>query len=167
MNKIQSSLCSVPLALVLCLFASASLAEGDNIAAPNFQVENIVDGKPLRLDQLRGKVVYLDFWASWCGPCLKSFPFMEELHRQYKDRGLVVVAVNLDQELADAQKFLQENPVTFFIGQNAQGDIAELYDVAAMPSTYIIDADGVIKVVHRGFKSSDKQTLTALIADLL
>ena len=135
--------------------------------APNFSVQHILDGSQISLDQYRGKVIYLDFWASWCPPCLKSFSFMDELQRQYGKQGFVVIAVSLDENNQDARDFLQENPVNFFVGQNAQGDIAESYDVKAMPSSYLIGRDGLIKQVHLGFKSNDKDKLNQLILSLL
>ena len=157
--------------LIAALFlgvAPATGASDDTIElAPNFTVASIFDGRQVSLDDFLGKVVYLDFWASWCGPCLKSFPFMEELHQQYSDQGLAIIAINLDQDPQDAYEFLKDHPVTFFVGQNSAGDIAEQYGVMEMPSTYIVDRLGLIKEVHYGFKSSDKEDIIALVASLL
>lgn len=138
-----------------------------NAPAPNFVVDNLFGGKQIELADFEDKVVYVDFWASWCGPCLKSFPFMQELHEKYADRGLVIIAINLDQDPQDAHDFLEEHPVTFLVGQNAAADIAERYGVIAMPSSYIVGRDGAIKEVHYGFRSKDRNAMATLVENLL
>lgn len=135
-------------------------------AAPNFEVANIHGGR-ISLDEFRGRVVYVDFWASWCGPCRKSFPFMEELHQNYADDGLTVIAINMDKNVEDAQRFLDEVSVTFLIGRNAAGNVAKQFGVQAMPSSFIIDRDGVIQEIHMGFKSGDKKKIISKIGELL
>jgi thiol-disulfide isomerase/thioredoxin len=152
----------------LLLAVSGTVASTESIQlAPNFEVQNLAGGEPVNLDQFQGKVVYVDFWASWCGPCLKSFPFMEDLHRQYKDQGLVIVAINMDQDPQDAHKFLAEHPVTFLVGQDREGTVAEQYGVTAMPSSFVVGRDGLIENVHYGFKSSDKEKIASLISQVL
>jgi thiol-disulfide isomerase/thioredoxin len=135
--------------------------------APNFSITHLLDGKQASLNQYQGKVVYLDFWASWCPPCLKSFPFMEDLQVQYGKEGLVVLAVNLDENIEDAKAFLKEAQASFFVGHNDQTDIATLYGVEAMPSSFLIGRDGSIQIVHRGFKTSDQEKLKKIIAEQL
>lgn len=135
--------------------------------APDFTVQHILDNAQVSLDQHKGKLIYLDFWASWCSPCLKSFPFMNELQEQYRDDGLVVIAVNLDKDNQDALDFLKGTPVSFFVGQDTLGKLATDYDVKIMPSTYLIGRDGQIKEVHHGFKSSDKDRIKQLITSHL
>lgn len=139
---------------------------GKDEAAPRFVVDNFRGGV-ISLDALEGQVVYLDFWASWCGPCVKSFPFMEELQQKYGERGFTVIAVNMDQERDAAASFLAEHRVSFPIGRNPKGDVAELFGVIGMPSSYIIDRDGVIRKTHAGFKSKDKRKITETIEGLL
>ena len=135
--------------------------------APKFSVQNLLDGKHVSLEQLKGKVVYLDFWASWCPPCLKSFPFMEQLKQKYGKRGLVVIAISLDEKFEDAWIFLNQTQASFVIAHNNRGDIATRYDVQAMPSTYLIGRDGKIKLRHLGFNSGDKDTLQRIIESVL
>ncbi len=167
MNKTKSTIIGLTGALLL-VAASVPIASTENAQlAPSFSVQNLAGGASIKLDQFQGKVVYVDFWASWCGPCLKSFPFMENLHQQYSGEGLVVVAINMDQNPEDAHKFLTENPVNFLIGQDRQGSVAEQYGVLAMPSSFVIDRDGLVKHVHYGFKSSDKEKISSLVASLL
>jgi len=135
--------------------------------APKFSVQNLLDGKHVSLEQLKGKVVYLDFWASWCPPCLKSFPFMEQLKQKYSKRGLVVIAISLDEKFEDAWVFLNQTQASFVIAHNNRGDIATRYDVQAMPSTYLIGRDGKIKLRHLGFNAGDKDKLERIIESVL
>jgi len=145
---------------------SAYSVEVDQMA-PNFSVQNLLDGKHVSLEQLKGKVVYLDFWASWCPPCLKSFPFMEQLKQKYGKRGLVVIAISLDENFEDAWVFLNQTQASFVIAHNISGDIATRYDVQAMPSTYLIGRDGKIKLRHLGFNTGDKDKLQRIIESVL
>ncbi len=145
---------------------SAYSVEVDQMA-PNFSVQNLLDGKHVSLEQLKGKVVYLDLWALWCPPCLKSFPFMEQLKQKYSKRGLVVIAISLDENFEDAWVFMNQTQASFVIAHNIRGDIATLYDVQAMPSTYLIGRDGKIKLRHLGFNASDKDKLQRIIERLL
>lgn len=109
-------------------------------------------GNEFALEAYRGKVVVLDFWASWCLPCRRSFPWMNEMQRKYADAGLVFVGVNLDASPDDAQAFLREFPAAFRIVADPDGELAMHYAVAAMPSSYIIDRDGTIVASHLGFQ---------------
>lgn len=162
-HKIQATV----LTLLVCLTSTLGHAAKSGQQAPNFTVQNLANNSQFSLDQFKGKLVYLDFWASWCPPCLKSFPFMEELKTRYSDQGLVVVAISLDENPEDARAFLKKASASFFVGHNKQGDIATMYNVQAMPSSYLIDRDGNIQQVHRGFKTSDKEKLKNLIASKL
>ncbi len=105
----------------------------------------------ISLKSLRGKVVYLDFWASWCGPCRKSFPWMNEMHRKYSDAGFVVLAVNVDTKPRDAARFLEKNPADFTVAYDREGKLAASIGLKAMPSSYIIAPDGSIVHSHIGF----------------
>lgn len=115
--------------------------------APDFAVND-----KQRLSDLQGKVVYLDFWASWCGPCRKSFPWMNELTEKYNEDEFVVISVNLDAERKAAQKFLAKYPAKFSITYDPEGVIAEQYQVMGMPSSYLINPQGQIAATHIGFR---------------
>ena len=104
------------------------------------------------LEAYRGKVVVVDFWASWCVPCRRSFPWLDEMQKKYEQEGLVVVGVNMDADQADAESFLREYPVGFHIVRDPDGTLAREYDVIAMPSSYVIDRNGAIAARHLGFK---------------
>lgn len=99
----------------------------------------------------RGQWVYLDFWASWCAPCRLSFPWMNQLQREWSPKGLQVIAVNLDSQRDKALQFLQRHPAQFTVLWDASGQSAKAYDVQAMPMSYLIDPQGHIVSAHRGF----------------
>ncbi|GLR12032.1 hypothetical protein GCM10007907_08220 [Chitinimonas prasina] len=126
-----------------------------------------VQGRQHDLADLRGKVVYLDFWASWCGPCRQSFPWMNQLQQRHAKDGLVVLAVNLDTEAKDAAAFLARYPASFSVLYDATGASAKAWGVKAMPSSYLIDRQGAIRSRHIGFRPSSAAELDAQIAALL
>lgn len=119
------------------------------------------------LSKLEGKVVYLDFWASWCDPCRDSFPWMAELKDKYAAQGLEIVAVNLDKDRATAEKFLHNMKVNFIVAFDTSGDTAAQYKLRGMPGSYLIGRDGNIHASHLGFRDKDKQKLEAAIEKLL
>ena len=104
------------------------------------------------LDAFRGRVVYLDFWASWCAPCLQSFPWMQAMQAAYEPRGLTVVAVNLDQYRKDADRFLAKFHPNFDVRFDPQGEMAERFKIQGMPTGVIIDRHGVARFTHIGFR---------------
>lgn len=115
----------------------------------------------------RGKVVLLDFWASWCGPCRQSFPWMNDIQAKYTDQGLVIIAVNLDQEKQAADKFLAEVPATFKVVYDPDGGSAEQMEVMGMPMSYLIDRQGKLRYRLIGFNSRKKKEHEAHIFALL
>lgn len=121
----------------------------------------------LDLKKLKGKVVYLDFWASWCPPCAKSFPFLNELQHQYYEDGLEIVGVNLDEVPEDAQQFLRKFPADFTIVGDLSKQCAKELGVAAMPSSYLIDRNGVIRHVHLGFRDGQVAELREKVEQLI
>ena len=133
--------------------------------APDFVLPANTD--TVSLDKLRGKVVYVDFWASWCTPCRKSFPWMNEIQSKYKDKGLVVVAVNLDKNKDKANEFLNDFETNFVIAFDPEGKTAEHYKVMGMPSSYLVDRNGHLQLSHIGFRESDTDKLESNIRALL
>lgn len=121
----------------------------------------------IKLSDLKGQVIYLDFWASWCGPCRKSFPWMNTLQSQYKDKGLKIIGVNLDSEPEKADQFLSKVPADFTIAMDPEGKIAELFQVKGMPTSYLIDRQGNLRLQHIGFRQKDTEKLEAKIKNLL
>lgn len=105
------------------------------------------------LDQFKGQVVYVDFWASWCGPCRKSFPWLNAMHDKYQQQGLTIVAINLDEDKAAAEKFLTAFPARFHIRFDPEGKTAQTFDLQGMPSSFIFNRKGELVQQHVGFFS--------------
>jgi peroxiredoxin len=135
--------------------------------APDCALTSINDTQHYDLQQFHGKVLYVDFWASWCPPCAKSFPFMNDLDRDLKDSGLQVIGINLDQAPEDAKTFLAQYPANFTVAADANEKCAKSFDVKAMPSSYLIDRNGVIRHVHLGFRPGEAKELRVLAEQLL
>lgn len=136
---------------VLMLFAGAAAARAE----------------PLDLSKYRGKVVYLDFWASWCTPCHLSFPWMNELQQSYGREGLAVIAVDLDRDRHAADAFLAENRGALDIVYDPKGDIARQFNFKDMPTAILIGRDGRIRTTHAGFVTSQEGAYQADVVQLL
>jgi cytochrome c biogenesis protein CcmG/thiol:disulfide interchange protein DsbE len=134
--------------------------------APAFALPT-AKGEIVALDQLRGKVVYVDFWASWCGPCRRSFPWMNEMQQKYGPRGFAVVAINVDKKRSDAERFLVQHPANFTVVYDEAGSTPTAYGVKGMPSSYLIDARGNVTFVERGFLDENKAELESRVAALV
>jgi len=119
------------------------------------------------LASLQGKVVYLDFWASWCGPCRVSFPQLEQLRRELGPRGFEVLAINVDEVEADARRFLEEVPVSYPVVRDGSGATPRSYGILGMPTGYLIDGSGTVRLVHQGYRKSDGELLRSHIIELL
>lgn len=124
-------------------------------------------GDALDLERYRGKVVVVDFWASWCGPCRQSFPWLNAMQEKYSERGLVVLGVNVDREHGDAERFLREVPAKFPIIYDPAGALAARYDVPGMPSSFVIGPNGEILNRHIGFRLAARAEREAELAKLL
>jgi len=135
-------------------------------AAPAFSLPN-AKGEAIGLDKLRGKVVYVDFWASWCGPCRRSFPWMNEMQQKYGPRGFVIVGINVDKKRTDADRFLGQNPANFTVVFDEAGTTPSAFGVKGMPSSYLIDGRGQVTFVERGFLDEHKAELEQRIAALV
>lgn len=121
-------------------------------ATPPVDFNVLTDDGQMPISKFRGEVVYLDFWATWCGPCRDSFPWMKDMQTKYKDKGLKVVAISLDTDHALARQFADELESNFIIGYDDSGDIADIFKVKGMPTSVIIDRDGLVAEIHEGFR---------------
>jgi cytochrome c biogenesis protein CcmG/thiol:disulfide interchange protein DsbE len=121
----------------------------------------------VKLSDYAGKTVYLDFWASWCGPCKQSFPWMNDMHARYAAQGLRVVAINVDQKADDAQAFLRKTPAQFALAFDPAGRTPKAYAIKAMPTSVLIGPDGKVLSVHSGFKDNDRNALELQIRQAL
>lgn len=161
----------------LCL--TAALAAGTAIApaavaadalgqpAPAFTLPLRGAPTPLGLDKLRGQVVMINFWASWCGPCREEFPLLDQMYKQYKSVGFTMLGVNVEPESKDAEGFIAKTPVTFPIVFDKDSAVSKLYRVEGMPSTVLVDRKGVLRWVHRGYKAGDENEYLNQIRALL
>jgi peroxiredoxin len=134
--------------------------------APEINLRDL-DGRRVQMSRLRGKVVVVDFWASWCGPCREAMPALDRLYRRYRSRGLAVVGVSVDRNLSNARGFLRRVRVSFPIVHDGRHQVAGRYSPATMPTTYIVDRRGVVRHIHRGFRSGDAQRMEREIRTLL
>lgn len=125
------------------------------------------DGKPVALYDGKARLTYIDFWASWCGPCRQSFPWMNRMQAKYGPQGLRIVAINLDADGADAQAFLKEVPAHVALAFDPKGDSARRAGVRAMPSSVLLGANGKVLWQHAGFRAGDEEQIEARIAQAL
>lgn len=126
--------------------ATAALKVGDGF--PDMATFKLEGKLP---DALKGKVVMVDFWASWCGPCKETFPVMNDLQKKYGDQGLVIVAINEDEESSDMQDFLKLNPATFAVVRDAGQKLVAVAGIRTMPSSFMLDDAGKVRFAHSGF----------------
>jgi thiol-disulfide isomerase/thioredoxin len=160
----RNSIIRIALAvLVIYSFISPSSAYAGD--APGFTLPG--HNKTIQLSQYKGKVVYLDFWASWCEPCKRSFPWMNELQEQHGKDGFEIIAINLDESRNDAEEFLKKMPAKFDVAFDKSGKTAEVYNLKAMPSSFLIDRNG--KLVHKslGYRAEEKKILEKKIKQLV
>lgn len=154
---------------IFCLLSTQfaySVSVGDN--APSFRARTLNGAETISNTDLEGKVVFVDFWASWCPPCLKSLPEFENLQSSFSGRDdVVVLAINLDENPQDAKDFINKINVSYKILADREGAIPESFGVNAMPTSYVIDKSGVIRYVHSGYKSGDVSKIKAEIEKLL
>jgi thiol-disulfide isomerase/thioredoxin len=122
---------------------------------------------PVALDSLRGKVVLIDFWASWCVPCRQSFPWLSALHDRYPARSFEIVAINLDKDRDAADRFLEEFPAPFAVAFDSAGRSAEAFKVKAMPSSFVVGPAGTILYAHAGFDPRKTKTIESIIQEAL
>jgi cytochrome c biogenesis protein CcmG/thiol:disulfide interchange protein DsbE len=142
------------LALLLIAFAPANATPPPADASFDFS-------------QLEGRVVVLDFWASWCGPCKRSFPWFNEMQKKYKEAGLVVVAVNNEANRADAEKFLEQYPADFQLIFDPEGELATRFGVKGLPTTFVFDRQGEMVAKHLGFEDAKREWYERILQQAL
>ena len=146
-------------------FSVSAISVGDTV--PSFKARTIDGSKSVTLEDYRGKVVLLDFWASWCPPCLKSLPKYNDLRREIGTADFEIVAINVDENTNDAKKFLQKHPVSYPVAKDPKGILPGVFGVKAMPTSYLIDKNGVVQYVHAAFKDGDMEKIKAEIEKLI
>ena len=153
MNAIRNLPATALLALLACV--SLSGATGVAPAAPDFRLMNRAGGETT-LAGLRGQVVMINFWASWCGPCRQEFPALDQIYAKYKPMGFTLVGINVESEKADAERFLGTQKVSFPILFDPQNAVSGSYGVKAMPTTVLIDRQGRVRWQHMAYKPGDE-----------
>jgi thiol-disulfide isomerase/thioredoxin len=156
------------LSLCLCLplwAQAAGVAVGQ--AVPAVRLPDLSGAGEISLESLHGKVVYVDFWASWCGPCRVSFPVLDQLRGELGPRGFEVLAINVDEVESDARQFLSEVPVSYLVVRDAGGITPQSFGILGMPTGYLIDRQGIVREIHQGFRKSDGDKLRTAIVALL
>ncbi|BBM01583.1 TlpA disulfide reductase family protein [Microbulbifer sp. GL-2] len=146
--------------LISSISASASEPSKDFTLASN-------KGSNLRLEEQRGEVIMLNFWASWCGPCRQEMPLLDKLHERYAAAGFQVWGVNVDAQRSDAEKLLGKIPVDFPILFDSTSEVSKMYGIDAMPSTVFIDRDGNVRHIHKGYRDGDEAAYKKIIKELI
>ena len=141
---------AVAAALAITSTVGASAAMAPSFALPSRS------GDTVSLAQLKGKVVMLNFWASWCGPCRQEMPLLDQMHKRYSSLGFTLVGVNVDANSKDAEEWLSKTPVSFPVLFDRESKVSAMYDVKAMPSTVFIDRKGNVRALHKGYKAGDE-----------
>lgn len=134
--------------------------------APDFTLKSL-EGANLRLEEYRGQVVLINFWASWCGPCRQEMPLLDRLHQRYVDTGFAVLGINVEGEEGPARALIDKIPVTFPVLIDKGQLVSELYKLEAMPSTVVLDRDGVVRYIHRGYKPGDEVKYVEVVRELI
>ncbi len=155
--------------IVFCVVSVSMVVSSNDVRAQDsvHQVSVKAAEGVIDLADYRGKILYVDFWASWCVPCLKSFPWMNAMHEKYAARGLQIVAVNLDKDPALSAGFIDKTKPAFAIGYDQQGELATLFNVVGMPNSFLFDAEGLLISSHVGFRQKDRQRYEAALVNAL
>lgn len=163
-RQVKSGACALGIAALLA--AGTVNAERAAAPAPDFALKSST-GENLRLSELRGEVVMINFWASWCGPCRQEMPLLDELYNRYRPMGFTILGVNVEEDSTKARQMLDDIPVDFPILFDNQSKVSELYDVVAMPSTFLVDRDGRVRYLHHGYKPGYEQAYQQQVRELI
>lgn len=159
-----------PRLLMVCLISllCVSLAGAASVKgpAPNFTLKSL-SGKNLKLSEMAGNVVLINFWASWCGPCREEMPLLNALHKKYQPLGFTVLGVNVEEQTDKARGFLSNYPVDFPILLDKENEVSRQYKVIAMPTTVVVDRDGNMRYLHEGYKPGDEKKYRQMVKKLV
>ncbi len=134
--------------------------------APDFTLKSI-SGKNLKLSEFAGNVVLINFWASWCGPCLQEMPLLNAIHKKYEPLGFTVLGINVEEQSDKARAFLAERGVDFPILLDNKNEVSKLYDLVAMPTTVVVDRDGNMRFLHKGYSPGDEAQYSKMVKELV
>ncbi|MEM8497422.1 MAG: TlpA disulfide reductase family protein [Pseudomonadota bacterium] len=156
MNQLAGRLTTIVYAVFFLLVSAVAATD-----------ELIIDAEDFEPAAYKGKVLYLDFWASWCGPCRATFPLMNDLRQTYSEDELAIVAVNLDGQRSNADRFLKQYPASFSVLYDPEGVLASRYQLPGMPTSYTYDSHGELVHTHIGFQENDAAVVRERLAELL
>jgi thiol-disulfide isomerase/thioredoxin len=166
-GKLSSTLAGLLLAGLAALMPVAEVDAAElNEAATDFTLKTL-GGKNLKLSEMTGNVVLINFWASWCGPCREEMPLLNALHNKYEPLGFSVWGVNVEENSANAEGFLNNFPVDFPILLDNTNKVSTQYRVIAMPTTVVIDRDGNMRFLHQGYKPGDEEKYRQIVKKLV
>ncbi|WP_285164588.1 TlpA family protein disulfide reductase [Shewanella goraebulensis] len=165
MFKLNQSLKSLVLAATLGLTAQANAVTTGQVS-PDFTLKNM-QGENQKLSEQRGNIILINFWASWCGPCRKEMPVLQKLQDKYQDLGVAVWGINVEQENQAGKDFLADLDLSFAIFFDETNSLSETYDVKAMPTTVMVDRDGVVRYVFLGYQDGYEKKYAAAIKKLI
>jgi peroxiredoxin len=163
---LKNKLCLLLVSLVLGWQANLVWAVGLDQAAPDFTLRSL-SGENLRLQEYRGKVVLINFWASWCGPCRQEMPILDRIHKRYEPAGFTVLGVNVEGELDKARKIADRLDVSFPLLFDDGQQVSEDYALESMPYTVLVDRDGQVRFIHHGYKPGDENKYIDRLKTLL
>jgi peroxiredoxin len=150
----------------MILISAQAIANSGSTPAPDFTLKSN-SGKNIKLSELRGQVVMINFWASWCGPCRQEMPILNQLYQRYEPMGFTLLGVNVEEDKAAADKVLREIPVNFPVLYDSKNQVSESYQVRAMPSTFLIDRDGKVRYLHKGYKPGYEDEYQKQVRELI
>jgi len=154
------------LLLAACTGLAVAAAPATGSAAPDFTLRTL-DGSNLRLQEQRGKVVLVNFWATWCGPCRKEMPHLNRIADKYRGSGLVLLGVNIDDDVRNAADVAAKLGVKFPVLLDTDKKVSKLYDLSTMPSTLVIDRNGRVRFLHRGYQDGYEEAYDKQVRELL
>jgi len=156
----------IAVAALAVVAAAAGAAVTPSAGAPDFALPSL-DGSNLRLQEQRGRVVMINFWATWCGPCRVEMPHLSRLYEKYRGSGFTVLAVNIDEDPHKAASLAKQLGMRFPVLLDTEKKVSRLYDLSTMPSTILIDRDGRVRYITRGYRDGYEETYDKQIRELL
>jgi thiol-disulfide isomerase/thioredoxin len=151
------------LSFAVVTYVDAASVKGQ---APNFTLKSL-GGKNLKLSEMAGNVVLINFWASWCAPCREEMPLLNDLHKKYEPLGFTVLGVNVEEDAKNARDFLKNFPVDFPVLLDNKNQVSKKYNVIAMPTTVVVDRDGNMRFLHQGYKPGDEEKYRKMVKKLV
>jgi peroxiredoxin len=165
-HTMRKTLMAFSLLVLLGATTSAFAAKQISGPAPDFTLKTL-SGKNIKLSEMRGTVILLNFWASWCAPCRLEMPLLSELHTKYKDLGFAVLGVNVEEDVNMPRRYIADRPVDFPVLLDNTNKVSKLYKVIAMPTTVLIDRDGNMRYLHQGYKPGDEKKYQKMLKKLI